>query len=106
MKQACAHQEESRFGWSSTSHKMEEKLTEESRITDTSPRLESIPRQRRIGPGVDDLKFAVAPRTCDVLALRGFSTLGNLCGFLADRGDLFLLSFCLGLCLFVSDRCR
>ena len=51
------------------------------------------------------MDFAVASRTGNVLALLGFGTLDNLCGSLADRGDFFHLSFRLGFCLFVSDRC-
>ena len=51
------------------------------------------------------VKFAVAARTGNVLAFLGKGTLDNLCGSVADRGNLFLLSFRLGFCLFVSDRC-
>ena len=52
------------------------------------------------------MEFAVASRTDNVLTLLGVSTLDNLCSSLADRGNLFLLSSRLGLCLFVSDRCN
>ena len=51
---------------------------------------------------VEDLKFAVAPRT---FADLGISTLDDLCGSLADRGNL-LLATRLGLCLLCWRRTR
>ena len=73
--------------------------------TQRSGETPSTAAQDRPRCGVEDMKFAVASRTGNVLALLGTGTLDNLCGSLADRGNLFLLSFRLGLCLFVNDRC-
>ena len=63
----------------------------------------STAAQDRPRSGVEDMKFAVAPWTCDVFSFLGIGTLDNLCGSLADRGNLILLSFRLGLCLFACE---
>ena len=47
------------------------------------------PRQNRSRSGVEDIKFAVAPWTCDFFFHLGVSTLDSLCGSLADRGNFF-----------------
>ena len=69
-----------------------------------SSEFPSTAAQDRCRCGVEDMKFVVASRTGNVLALVCVGTLDNLCGSLADRGSIFLPSFRLCLCLFVSDR--